>query len=199
MSDIDGRARRGRPLRSTFLTIAALATLLPGAAAADTPLGHSGRFGAHFLTDTEEYPGARCRFETGTETRALVGIRVRPPVIYARDRSDGRDEQVVGWRILVQRLDTHQADPTWEPFATTSVRYATAYDDQAASFAMREVRIDHVGGADVRYRVRVGMRWLAPGTPSVTGTARHGVDHVWSEHAASEPGVGRYCVGALLV
>ena len=32
-------------------------------------------------------------------------IRVRPPVIYARDTTGAQDQQTVGWSVRIQRLE----------------------------------------------------------------------------------------------
>ena len=68
---------------------------------ADTSLWHWGVRGHHAVTDTVDHPGARCLYDP--VTRALTVIRVRPPIVQARNQTAGPDPQLVGARVWLER------------------------------------------------------------------------------------------------
>src|SRR3954470_19195243 len=85
-----------RILQGAAALAMALALSTTGTALADRPVGHSGQTGAHSLTDSDETAGARCRYDGDSN---LDRVLVRPPTMFARDRSAARDQQWVGWRV----------------------------------------------------------------------------------------------------
>ena len=87
MARLSGTARMAVVLGLT------LSLVSPVAVSADTPVSHRGSFGAHALIDSVEYPGARCLYDGDLNT---VRVRVRPPMVFARDRTSARDMQWVG-------------------------------------------------------------------------------------------------------
>jgi hypothetical protein len=159
-----------------------------GPAAADTHIGGSGQVGVHVLADSAEYPGATCRYDPGL---VFSGVRVRPPFVYARDRSGDRDRQRVAWRVVLQRLQDESL--VWQRVASSPWQEAPAWDDTTAAFS--SIRLDHAGEAVSAYRVVVRMRWSMPGDPSrIQGTASHRVDHHRSPVAPDRDS----CSGAIL-
>ena len=49
--------------RSLIVAVPLMLMALAGplATSADTAVNHEGRYGVHYLADSEEYPGVRCR------------------------------------------------------------------------------------------------------------------------------------------
>ncbi len=163
--------RRTRLLQ--LATTLGVAALLAGSsvAVADAPIGHSGRTGAHSLTDSVEAAGASCQYNGDLN---VVRIRVRPPTVFARDRSTSRDRQWVGWRI---ELRYRSDGGTWSTVQTSSVTRVKAWDDTPAPFRTTTVRVAQPKGSG-EWRVIVRMTWYRPGTSNVwEGTARHAVEH----------------------
>jgi len=154
--------RQRRPLVVIF---AVFAMLLIGfqPAAAYTVVSRSGATGPYSLTDAAApfgTQGATCFY--GTSSYKLVKIEVRRPQVKARNRTNGRDSQSVGWQFIVQ----HQtpSGTTWATIYGSTFVKATAYDNLAASFANRS----WVAPADPsgRYRLLVVIRWYTPGGSS---------------------------------
>jgi hypothetical protein len=158
--------------RRSFLPLACIGVLvallaLPGAALADTPVAHSGTYGPHYLTDTAEYPGASCHYNSNI---TLDRVRVRPPVIYAVDRGTGVDAQWVGWQIIVRGRGLNDSD--YHVVSVSAVQKAVAYDNKPAVFTIRNAAVFHI---DVK--VAIKMIWYKPGAPNtIQGWARHRVD-----------------------
>jgi hypothetical protein len=160
-----------RGIRSLATTLALVAgTLVVAApAAADSPTGGYGQVGVHALVDTDEYPGARCVYDNSS---ALGAVVVRAPVVYARNRSAGRDRQRVAWQILLQRR--MGSSDGFEVVARSAIQSAPAWDDRSAAF--QRMRLGYDGSASEEYRVIVRMVWYVPGSDTIAGVHRHAVD-----------------------
>ena len=140
----------------------ALALVLSSASAvvADRPVGHPGHTGAHSLTDSAEYAGARCRYDSDSNVER---VDVMPPTMFARNRTSGRDQQWVGWRV---ELRYRPVDGSWSTIRTSSLVKVRAWDDTPAALGARSITVAHpVGSGD--YRVFVRMTWYRHGTSSV--------------------------------
>lgn len=146
-----------------------------GTALADTSISERGKVGRHRLVDTETRPGAVCRYDAGG---ALLGVVVRPPVMFAVDRTARRDRQPVAWQAVLQEGLTSDPAPAidvWEHAAVSPRQIARAADDTRAAFSRMGIR--HPGIVDAEYRVRVRMGWLRPRDPSkLMGKSVHQVD-----------------------
>lgn len=156
--------------------------------AADTPLGHQGIYGVHYLADSEEYPGATCRYDG---ENVLKSLRVRYPFVFASDHPEG---QLVGWRAIVQ--ERGQFDKGWTTAARSNVQFGRARDQRPANFSAIRIELDGAPGST--YRVLVRMQWYV--TPvgefeQVEGRATHGVD--WYRYILAEANPG-FCPGAIL-
>lgn len=137
-----------------------------GIATADTELGHRGRVGRHHLRDTATHPGALCW--TPAETDPVGRVVVRPPVVFAIDRTAGVDRQLVGWQARLQRETTDG----WKTVDRSALLFARATDEEAAHFERTQFRLRHPG----TYRVRVLMVWRRDAEPHIVGAALHEVD-----------------------
>ena len=144
--------------------------------------GHRGTVGRHAFVDSEERPGARCRYQpvaliepAGPSMPAasaeFVGIGVRPPKVAAIDRSPGVDRQRVGWRFILQeRLPGGE----WTKVKRSPLQVVRTTDQRAARFIRMTVRYD--GDPLAEYRVRSKAYWFR-GRLRPVGVAIHLVDH----------------------
>ncbi|MET0773068.1 MAG: hypothetical protein ABWZ82_08300 [Candidatus Limnocylindrales bacterium] len=179
-----------RTARLAVVLGTALAIITPSAATADTPVSHRGTFGPHALTDTLEYPGATCRYDDDLD---LVRVRVRPPIVFARDRTSARDLQWVGW---VVELQYRPDEGSFSTIQRSSVVKVMALDDAPAPFRQRTVTIDRPRGSG-SWRVVSRMIWYRPGTASTwQGTARHRV--TFYDYPLAPPGAVAFCPAGIL-
>lgn len=181
----------GHHIRAAVLIGVCLVLAAPATVSADTLVGHSGRIGAHSLTDSWEYPGVKCSYDGDMNA---VRVRVRPPTVFARDRTTSRDSQWVGWSI---ELRFHPSEGgTWQTVQTSSLTKVRTWDDTPAPFRTRSVTISHPKGSG-RWRVVARMIWYAPGTTGVwQGTARH--RYTFYDYPLTEPGAADFCPAGIL-
>lgn len=176
-------------LRSSVALGVALVLSVAGPAVADVPVGHSGSYGQHSLTDTREYSGARCIYN---DDMNVARIRVNPPTVFARSRTAGRDQQWVGWRVALQYRD----GGSWSTEQTSSVVKVRSWDDTPAPFRATSVPVAHPVGSG-EWRVVVRLTWYKPGTSSVwQGTARHLIEHY--TYPLADPGEPTECPAGIL-
>jgi hypothetical protein len=160
--------KRGRLL--VVLPLALLFLAQAAATSADTPIDHSGSYGAHYLADTEEFPGVRCSYDSSSVIR---GVRVQDPLVFARNRVANRiDSQQVSWFFRVRARTAGSGD--WTTVATSAVQKRTATDAQVANFSPMSKAF--AGNAGKEYRVQVVMRWYAQDGATVVGRAVHRAD-----------------------
>jgi hypothetical protein len=181
-------SRARRSVRRALILTASLMLSASGVAMADTPVGHSGTYGPHSLTDSDESAGARCIFDS---EMYLTRVRVLPPTLFARDRTSSRDSQYVDWRVELRYRDGEGG--SWGTFKNSTYTKVKAYDDTPAALARKSVSIgSQVGGGE--FEVIVRMRWYRPGHPDVwEGTARHHVDRYDSTEISTQSS----CVSAI--
>jgi hypothetical protein len=146
------------------------------AALADVELGHTGETGRHRLADMYDSPGAVCDIVLpGRESLGETWLRVNPPVMFARDRTPGRDEQEVGWRATIFALNERNGD--WHAVRRGPITRALASDDLASYFNGQGWRAGFPL-ALATFSVTVEMLWYDPADPRrVEGTALHEVEH----------------------
>jgi hypothetical protein len=167
-----------------------LSLVLPSTATADTPVSHRGSFGPHALIDGLEYPGATCRYDGDLN---LASVRVRPPTVFARNRTSARDLQWVGW---VVELQYRSDDGTFSTVQKSSVVKVMGLDDTPAPFRRRTVSIDRPRGSG-SWRVVSRMIWYKPGTSSTwQGTARHRI--TFYDYPLAPPGAVTFCPAGIL-
>jgi hypothetical protein len=144
----------------------------PVATSADTAAHHEGRYGVHYLADSEEYPGARCRYDNET---VIDSVRVRDPFVFARDANPDRvDSRWVSWKYRIQRQNVKG----WATVETSELQKRIATDAQVANFS--PMRTNFAGSASTPYRVEVIIRWYGADGETVVGRAVHRVDwYAW--------------------
>jgi hypothetical protein len=151
-----------------------LAARLP--ALADREIDHSGLTGRHRLADLMDSPGAVCDVTLpGRDTLGETWLRVNPPVMFARDRTPRRDEQLIGWRATVSALNEYAG--VWRVVRRSAIVTMMANDDRASYFDGRGWVVGFPFSR-ATYTVTIEMLWYDP-TDSrlIEGRALHAVDH----------------------
>jgi hypothetical protein len=139
-----------------------------GPALADVDIFTTGTVGEHSLKlDVPEAGGAICFFnEAGPDD--LWKIKMRPPLVYAIDRDGGRNQQMVGWRLIIDRSGDGMPAKL---FHKSKIQKQIAYDDQPARFTAK-FAAPVFPDDDSRYRVFAKMFWYrADGT--IEGASVH--------------------------
>jgi hypothetical protein len=148
----------------------ALALAGSAPAAANTEVGHTGLVGRHSLLDTTTNAGTRCDYLTGDGRGGASTVTVRPPRVFARNRTAGVDRQTVGWRVRLQQSEDFVH---WYTDFESPVAKGSATDTTKASFTAMTVSVPF----NLYVRVHVVMFWYVPGTTGRTeGRAIHQVD-----------------------
>jgi hypothetical protein len=162
-----------KPNRSLFVALSLASLLAFGgavAASANTGLGHRGSYGVHYLADSEEYPGARCSYNSSTVIRS---IKVQDPLVFAENRVRGSvDSQRVSWFFKVEAQPP--GGKVWTTVARSDLEKKTATDAQVANFS--PMTKSFAGRADRQYRVVVVIRWYGADGTTVRGRTAHRVD-----------------------
>lgn len=178
------------------LGVAALLVASTLTAYADTQISSSGQVGPNHLKDSAGKPGARCWYEEGAGSgeEVLTSIRVKPPVVFARDTTAARDKQKIRFKAIIQRRDGAGA---WVIDSTRSTT-AFAWDDTKASFGNLDVSVFSHYGSKFRARVEITFYSLSGGSWMQTGKVLREVDwyrHVFysSVYGNDVRTVGNYC------
>jgi hypothetical protein len=142
----------------TALGVAALMAASTLTASADTLISTNGQVGANHLKDTAGHPGARCWYVEGAGSgeEVLDWIRVKPPVVFARNSTAARDRQTIRFRAIIQRRDAGAG--SWVEDQSSSLT-AFAWDDQKASFPAIDLHVDSNYGS--KFRARVEITWYS--------------------------------------
>ncbi|MFN8594023.1 MAG: hypothetical protein U0031_21425 [Thermomicrobiales bacterium] len=160
------------------LVVVACAVILfcTPAALADIELGHTGLTGRHRLADMYDSPGAACDIVLpGRNSLGETWIRVSPPVIFARDRTPGVDEQPVGWRANI--LVLNERTGIWQT-VRQGVTIRTTATDQLASYFNGQGWLVGFPLSHAAYRATVEMFWYDPdAAEQIEGHAIHAVEH----------------------
>ena len=171
--------RRGRLATAVWLvTLVIGASLCSGmpVALADTELGHDGLTGRHRLADMYDSPGAVCDIVLpGRDSLGETWLRVNPPIMFAVNRTDGVDEQQIGWRATVSTLNEDTG--AWRVVRRSAMTRATA-TDQLASYFNGQGWLAGFPLARATYSVSVEMVWYDPDDPRrIEGRATHAIEH----------------------
>jgi hypothetical protein len=111
----------------------------------------------------------------GRESLGETWLRVNPPVMFARNRTDAVDEQMVGWNATVSALDEETG--AWRIVRRSETARELASDDLASYFSgqgwLAEFPITRA-----TYAVSVEMLWYDPeDSARVQGRATHALEH----------------------
>jgi hypothetical protein len=145
---------------------------------ADTVIATSGHVGPNHLNDSAAHPGARCSYVEGggSGEEVLSSIRVKAPVVFARDTTGARDKQKIRFTALIQRKDGAAA---WMTILTPTAT-AFAWDDTKASFSPTTVHVASHYGSKFRVRVQITFYSMSGGSWMQTGQVVREVD--WYRH-----------------
>ena len=159
-----------------MLFLCALLLAPPYAARADIELGHEGEVGRHRLADMYDSPGAVCDIVLpGRDSLGETWLRVNPPVMFARNRTDAVDEQMVGWNASVSALNEETG--AWRIVRRSETARELASDDLASYFSgqgwLAEFPLSRA-----TYSVSLEMIWYDPDDAGrVAGRANHVIEH----------------------
>jgi len=183
--------RNSRTLLTVALASMALVAAAGPVAAHDSGDGdaHRGKTGKHKFRDSLEKPGARCVYQAVEPSVAadeaaveLVGVKVRPPKVWAIDRNDRVNRQPVAWRFILQEKS---GDGEWTKVKRSRTQVRRASDRRAANFKRLGVRYD--GDPAAEYRVKSKAYWLSRRNPlKKVGAATHVVDYYKVRGAVEE-------------
>jgi hypothetical protein len=174
------RTRRGARLAApgwlAALVLGASLLAAAPAARADVELGHEGETGRHRLADLHDSPGAVCDIVLpGRDSLGETWIRVNPPIVFARNRTDGVDEQYVGWRATVSALN--EGTGAWRIVRRSGTTRAVA-SDKLASYFNGQGWLAGFPLSRATYTVTVEMIWYDPhDSRRIEGRATHGIEY----------------------
>ena len=171
--------RRDRLAAGVWLAMLIFGTLLFAGvqvALADIELGHDGLTGRHRLADMYDSPGAVCDIVLpGRDSLGETWLRVNPPIMFAINRTEGVDEQQVGWRATVSALN--EGTGVWRVVRRSAMTRMTA-TDQLASYFNGQGWLAAFPLARATYSVSVEMVWYDPEDPRrIEGRATHAIEH----------------------
>ncbi len=143
---------------------------------ADIELGREGLTGRHRLADMYDSPGAICDIVLpGRDSLGETWLRVNPPIMFARDRTEAVDEQPVGWQATVSALNEGTA--AWRVVKRSETMREVASDD-LASYFNGEGWLAGFPLSRATYAVAVEMLWYDPeDSRRVEGRATYAIEH----------------------
>lgn len=168
--------RPSAPARLAVLSLCAVILANTPGVLADLELGHEGEVGRHRLADMYDSPGAVCDIVLpGRQSLGETWLRVNPPVMFARNRTDAVDEQMVGWNATVSALNEETG--AWRIVRRGETARELASDDLASYFSgqgwLAEFPLSRA-----TYSVSVEMLWYDPrDADRVEGRAIHAIEH----------------------
>ena len=170
--------RRGRLAATWLAPLVMAASLFAGAsvARADIELGHDGLTGRHLLADMYDSPGAVCDIVLpGHDSLGETWLRVNPPIMFAVNRTEGVDEQQIGWRATVSALN--EGTGAWR-VVRRSAMTRTMASDELASYFNGQGWLAGFPLARATYSVTVEMVWFDPeDSRQIEGRATHAIEH----------------------
>ena len=175
-----------KPFAFAVVAVAIAVIGVAAPAAADTPVGHSGTVGRHYLADSQEYPGVRCHYDSNQN---LDRVRVMDPFVFSV--SNDQDSRTVSWRVQVQK---RVGSGAWTSVKWSPIRYGDASTTRPAGLSPISVTVAGDSAAD--YRVMVKLAWYVGGKAiNRVGSATHRED--WYRYPLADANHG-FCPGGIL-
>lgn len=171
--------------RTRLVLVAGLsAVMVLGAgmpASAAVVVAERGSVGAYQITDSVDQPGARCRYSRANASgdAFLRWVVARPPEVFARDVTSGRDRQRISWTLVVQRSN---GSGPWRNVAAVRVG-GRAWDDQAAELPRLKLFVR--GREGFSYRAKGVIRWWR--NRSVEGAAKYLIEYYAVRWTVGDP------------
>ena len=141
-------------------------TLGAGPVFAGTELSRSGKVGTYQINDSDTFSPVYCEYDTDVESE-LLRIWLHSTTIWSRDKSPGRDHQVVGWKVTVQKRKVGSSK--WKFWATDAIVKSEAWDDQSASFPVPAHEFTGFPHDSSEYRVITKLYWYKADGTTVAG------------------------------
>ena len=98
----------------------------------------TGQVGNYLFIDAEGTPGAACRYDRVSDSRAKIyRVNVRAPQVWWPDRNadNNTEHGRVGWRFFVQHTN---AGPGWVALKRSGFQYATAYEGYPGGYDLAD-------------------------------------------------------------
>jgi hypothetical protein len=154
---------------------------------------HSGNRGVHTLIDNQsENQGVTCVY--GSDY-LLDTMKIRRPLVFAYDRSNGVDREYVAWKFIVEYADSLPGNPgynDWDNLFGSSWVKAKATDDIVAVWSPRSFNFGSNVSDHTYYRLSILIKWYYP-YPSKTNVDGSALDVVqwyrWTYPSGSLNGV----------
>ena len=127
-------------------------------AAADVDAGSSGDYGWWEIADRSFGPGVDCEYFFSGDFRS---IKVRPPLMFARDRFDAQESQQMAWRFKIFHSDSGGGGP-WDEVYKSSLQTSVSTDDAPAPFTARSWTVPDDPAFTDLFRVELTMIWYRP-------------------------------------
>lgn len=153
---------------STWLAVA-------GPASAVVVIAHHGQTGdwGYSPADDASSPAAKCGYSSrlADSYAHLRWVKVRGPLIAARDTTASRDHQTVSWQVKAQRQVNGGA---WKTVASSAVHSGTAYDNTPASFSPIKLSVSGTATNQL-WRALIVLKWYRNG--GVEGWTKAGIEY----------------------
>jgi hypothetical protein len=137
------------------------------------PLQHTGKVGPHWILDTPgtpvEYPAVTCDYDSNG---LLSRMRIRRPIVLARNTGPGVQRQDVAWKALIQYTPANSGFEEWYPFGETKTTRRSASELDWANWLPRVFDTPQPKGI-IGLRVVYRMTWFKGTTNQVVGRAEH--------------------------
>jgi len=141
--------------------------LVASPAAAAVVTSDTGTHGTWTIRDDSSNGGATCYYYNGhngnPDDTDMYRLRTWAPKIYARNKTSGRDSQMVGWRFVIQHGTSAGSTPNgWKIQYKSPFVKALAHDDTPAAFTKR----DWIPPKPFNrwWRVTIVMQWYEAGS-----------------------------------
>jgi hypothetical protein len=145
---------------AVFMSLVAVASIAAPVSAQEViaSQGKTGDWG-YSPADDDSTPGAKCGYSAPHEDgfAYLRWIKVRGPVVVARDITGGADHQQVSWQVIVQR----SSSSGWKTIKKSSLHQFTADDGGTAAPGPIKVYVKATNDQD--WRAVIKINWIRNG------------------------------------
>jgi hypothetical protein len=174
--------------RTRLATIVALLSLIALLSAAG-PASAQDTIASHGLTadwgympsDDAEHPAGRCGYSAAHDDgfAYLRWIKVRAPVVAARDVSPDDDQQKVSWQVIIQRSTA----TAWKTIKRSTARVFTAYEFVPVTHD--PIKVYFTATNDQNWRALIRINWLRNG--SVEGWVKASITYYGVKWTVGDP------------
>lgn len=174
--------------RTRLATIAALLSLLSllvaaGPASAQEVIASDGMTAdwGYEPSDDPGHPAGKCGYSAANNEgfAFLRWIKVRAPLVAARDVSPGDDQQKVSWQVIVQRSTA----TGWKTIKKSTARTFTAYEFVPVNHD--PIKVSFTATNDQSWRALIKINWLRNG--SVEGWVKASITYYGVKWTVGDP------------